>query len=187
MAALVAYLNARQYVPYGRLPELIRCLTNISISEGTVFNLLNRTTDLLEPVYEGIKSDVSKATAVGSDETGAKVVKDKYWAWTWQSPTETYIVFSPTRGYATIEKEFPNGFPNSVLISDSLSAQLKTPAILHQLCLAHIMRELNGFIELYNNQWAVQMKTLLKKAIKLKQSMSRSQYDQSLEARDEII
>jgi len=187
LTTFVAYLNARQYIPYSRLPELIKCLTDISISEGTVFNMLNRTADLLKPVYEGIKNDVSKAVAVGSDETGAKIGKDKHWAWTWQSPTETYIVFSSSRGYVTIENEFPDGFPNSVLVSDSLSAQLKTPAFLHQLCLAHIMRELNGFIELFNNQWAMQMKALLQKAIKLKQSMSPSQYGQPFEARDEIL
>lgn len=187
MGALITYLSARQYIPYNRLPELIKCLTNISISEGTVYNILNKTADFLKPVYEGIKNDVSKAVAVGSDETGAKIGSNKHWAWTWQSPTETYIVFSSTRGYATIENEFPDGFPNSVLVSDSLSAQLKTPAILHQLCLAHIMRELNGFIEIFNNQWAMQMKSLFQKAIKLKQSMSLSQYSPPFEARDEII
>ncbi|MDA3929486.1 MAG: transposase, partial [Prolixibacteraceae bacterium] len=52
---------------------------------------------------------------------------------------------------------------------------------------AHLMRELNGFIELYNDKWTVQMKALLQKAIKLKQSMSPEQYSKSNQARDKIL
>ncbi len=187
LTAFVAYLSTRQYIPFGRIPELLKSVTNISMSEGTVFNMLNRTAEYLLPVYAGIKSDIEKATTVGSDESGAKVGMEKYWAWVWQTLFETYITIAPSRGYATIENEFPKGFPQAALVSDSLSTQLKTPAFLHQLCLAHIMRELNGFIELYNNKWALRMKALLQKAIKLKQSMSPEDYTQSHEIRNQIL
>ncbi|MDA3807245.1 MAG: IS66 family transposase [Thiomicrorhabdus sp.] len=187
LTSLVAYLSTRQYVPYGRIPELIRSITNVSMSEGTIFNMLDRTADYLLPIYQGIKSAIEKASSVGSDESGAKVRMDKYWAWIWQTLTETYITIVPSRGYVSIENEFPNGFPLATLVSDSLSAQLKTPAFLHQLCLAHLMRELNGFIELYNDKWTVQMKALLQKAIKLKQSMSPEYYSKSNQARDKIL
>ena len=165
LTTLVAYLSTRQYVPYGRIPELIRSITNISMSEGTIFNMLDRTANYLLPIYHGIKSDIEKASSVGSDESGAKVQMEKYWAWVWQTLTETYITIAPSRGFVTIANEFPNGFPQATLVSDSLSAQLKTPAFLHQLCLSHLMRELNSFIELYNDKWTVQMKALLQKLL----------------------
>ena len=80
---------------------------------------------------------------MGSDETGTNVNNKKYWTWTWQTETETFITVSPSRGFATIDNTFPQGFPKAVLVSDSLSTQLKTTAYKHQLCLAHLLRELN--------------------------------------------
>ena len=145
--------------------------------------MLNRVADYLQPVYQGIKQDVAKATVVGSDESGIKVNDNNYWTWTWQSSTETFITITPSRGYVTIENEFPDGFPGAILVSDSLSAQLKTPALLHQLCLAHLMRELNAFIELSENQWARLLKTLFEKAIELKKDLTPDQYNKPLEQR----
>ena len=183
LTSFVSYLSTRQYIPFGRLPELLKCICNVSLSEGTIYNMLNRVADYLQPVYQGIKQDVAKATVVGSDESGIKVNDNNYWTWTWQSSTETFITITPSRGYVTIENEFPDGFPGAILVSDSLSAQLKTPALLHQLCLAHLMRELNAFIELSENQWARLLKTLFEKAIELKKDLTPDQYNKPLEQR----
>ena len=183
LTSFVSYLSTRQYIPFGRLPELLKCIYNVSLSEGTIYNMLNRVANSLLPVYEGIKQDVVKATVIGSDESGVKVNNANYWTWTWQTPTETFITITPSRGYVTIENEFPDGFPGAILVSDSLSAQLKTPALLHQLCLAHLMRELNAFIESSENQWARLLKTLFEKAIKLKKTLTPDQYDEPLEER----
>lgn len=183
LTSFVSYLSTRQYIPFGRLPELLKCICNVSLSEGTIFNMLNRVADSLQPVYEGIKQDVAKATVIGSDESGVKVNSNNYWTWTWQSSTETFITITPSRGYVTIDNEFPDGFPGAVLVSDSLSAQLKTPALLHQLCLAHLMRELNAFIESSDNQWARLLKTVFEKAIELKKTLAPDQYDKPLEKR----
>jgi transposase len=78
LMAFTAYLSARQYVPYSRLSELIKNITNISMSEGTIFNLLNKAANIVLPIYQGIKAEISKATTVGGDETGVKVEKNKF-------------------------------------------------------------------------------------------------------------
>ncbi|MGQ1788540.1 IS66 family transposase [Saccharicrinis sp. GN24d3] len=187
LTSFVSYLSTRQYVPYQRIPELLKCISDISISEGTVFNMLNKVADKLYPIYESIKTDIKNAKVVGSDETGTNVNNNKYWTWTWQTATETFITVSPTRGFAAIENEFPQGLPNAVLVSDSLSAQLKTRAHKHQLCLAHLLRELNAFIEVTKNKWPVRMKELFMKAINFKKNLCQSQYSQSLKMRDEIL
>jgi len=186
LTSFVSYLSTRQYIPFGRLPELLKCICNVSLSEGTIYNMLNRVADSLLPVYEGIKQNVARANVLGSDESGVKVNNANYWTWTWQTDTDTFIVIAPSRGYITIENEFPDGFPGAILVSDSLSAQLKTPALLHQLCLAHLLRELNAFIESSENEWAKLLKTLFEKAIQLKRSLTPTQYDEPLEERNLI-
>lgn len=187
LIALTAYLSSRQYVPYARLSELIKSITNISMSEGTIFNLLNKAANIVMPIYDGIKEEISKATTVGGDESGVKVKKANFWAWTWQTLQATYIVISKTRGFSTIEQTFPDGFPNATYVSDSLSAQLKTVAKHHQLCLAHLLRELNYFEQIYKHKWVTDMKELLKRAIKLKQTITIEQYTEPIEERTAIL
>ncbi len=187
IVALTAYLSSRQYIPYARLTELLKSMTNISMSEGTVFNLLNKAANSVQPLYNAIKDEVENSTVVGGDESGVKVKNEKYWAWTWQTIKATYIVISKSRGFITISNNFPNGFPNATYISDSLSAQLKTFASEHQLCLAHLLRELNYFNEIYNCKWSIEMKALLKKAIALKKKMKLEQYLEPFEQRDSIL
>jgi transposase len=187
LISLTAYLSSRQYVPYARLSELVRSITSISMSEGTIFNLLNRAANIVLPIYKGIKEEITKATTVGGDETGVKVKNENYWAWTWQTILATYIVITKSRGFVTVTNTFPNGFPNATYISDSLSAQLKTSARRHQLCLAHLLRELNYFEELYHHKWVIDMKAILKKAIILKNSITLEQYTEQLEERTALL
>jgi transposase len=187
LIAFTAYLSTRQYVPYARLSELVENITGISMSQGTILNLLNKTANAVLPIYDAIKEDILKARAVGGDETGLKVQKQKHWAWVWQTKQETYIVVSKNRGFATIKDTFADGLPNAIYVSDSLSAQLKTATKSNQLCLAHILRELNYFIEQYQSQWANKIKKLLQKAIKLKHEITPEQYKGPLDGRTEIL
>lgn len=187
MVALTAYLSSRQYVPYSRLAELISTITNVSMSEGTIFNLLNRAANAVSPIYDGIKAEVGNAATVGGDESGVKVKNEKYWAWTWQTLLATYIIIAKSRGFVTIEKTFPNGFPNATYLSDSLSAQLKTCSKRHQLCLAHLLRELKYFEQTCRHKWVDDMTALLRRAIMLKKSMTQAQYTEQLAERSAIL
>lgn len=187
LTSLVGYLSTRQYLSYERIPELLQNICGLSISQGTVYNMLERVANSLLPVYQGIKEAILHASVAGSDETGIRVGAKNFWGWVWQTIRETFIVICNSRAYKVIENEFIEGLPHTILVSDSLSTQLKTPAFLHQLCLAHLLREINAFIEHSNNQWALQMKHLLDKAIKLKYDLLPEQYEQEILQRETII
>lgn len=187
LIALTAYLSSRQYVPYARLSELIYSITTISMSEGTIYNLLNKAANVVLPIYESIKEEVGKASTVGGDESGVKVNNENHWAWTWQTIRATYIVITNSRGFVTVKNTFPDGFPNATYISDSLSAQLKTTSKRHQLCLAHLLRELKYFEETYHHKWVIDMTALLKSAIALKNRMTEQQYAEPLQERNRIL
>ncbi len=187
LIALTAYLSSRQYVPYSRLTELLSSITNISMSEGTIFNILNKAANIVLPIYEGIKEEVGNASTVGGDESGVKVKNENYWAWTWQTLLATYIVITKSRGFITVDKVFPNGFPNSTFVSDAWGAQLKTVSKRHQLCLAHLLRELNYFEQTFHHKWTMDITDLLKRAIVLKNRMTEQQYAEPLAERTEIL
>ena len=176
VTSLVAYLSVRQYMPYGRIAEFMKCFLNISISQGTIDNMLASLTEIAEPIYRTIQQRVSQAPVVGGDETGIKINGDKGWLFTFQTPVLTFIAVSLSRGYETINNLFKNGFPISVYVTDCLRAQLKVPAKVHQICIAHLLRELNNFIDVFKCPWSVQIKELFQQAIKLESQMSPEDY-----------
>jgi transposase len=141
VATMAAYFSVYQYLPYNRLKQLFSHIFGLSLSAGTLDNLLIKASEKAQPVYDGIKAQILKSTVIGSDETSCKVKKEKQWIWVWQNLLNTFIIVSATRGFAAIGKEFKDGFPNATVVSDRWAAQLKVVAKNHQLCTAHLLRE----------------------------------------------
>ena len=176
VSATIAYLFAYQYLPYNRIKKAMRDLFGISLSEGTIDNILAKISALAMPLYNHIQGRVQESNVVGGDETGTKINGRKGWFHVWQTPLLTFIVAAATRGYKTTESYFGMGFKKAVYVSDCWSAQLKTPAKRHQLCLAHLIRELTNFEDALQCAWSSQLKLLLKKAIALKQGLQDHDY-----------
>lgn len=176
---LVSYLNVGQYLPYNRIVKLFRGLFNIPLSEGSVNNMINRFALRAQPLYEQIRKEIESSTVVGADETGAKMNGEKWWFWTWQNDSATYITASDNRAFRTIEDRFPEGFKEATLVSDRYSAHLKTKAYAHQLCISHLFRDLNYLIELTGAKTIKRLKALFQQAIYLKSQMQSHEYSQT--------
>lgn len=173
ISALVSYFNVFQYLPYGRLKLLFKDIFNLSISEGSIQNLLNKSASKGECVYNAILNEIETSSYVGSDETGAKVNGEKWWIWVWQNIENTFLKASNSRGFNTVETLFPNGLPNATIGSDRWAAQLKIQSKDKQLCFPHLQRDLIYLIELEGakdeRQWATKFKNLLHKTLELRQ------------------
>lgn len=176
VSTAIAYLFAYQYLPYNRIKSAMRDMFNISLSEGTIDNLLAKTTALAMPAYKQIQARIQQSCVVGGDETGTKINGSKGWFHVWQNVSLTFIVAAMTRGYKTTELYFEKGFSKAVYVSDCWSAQLKTSAKKHQLCLAHLLRELTNFEDALNCKWSMEFKQLLKKSIVIKQELRAIDY-----------
>lgn len=171
--SLTAFLCTRHYIPVKRVQEIYKDMLGVSISTGAIGRLMRRMAKRCGLAYQGIKGEIMKAVYVGADETGAKVNGGKGWFWVWQSDTSTYIAFASSRGFEVVAREFPDGFPEAFLGHDSLAAQFKTPAKAHQMCMAHVLRELKWNIEAYNCEWSEQMSEAINLAWQLKNAMDR--------------
>lgn len=185
--AAVAYLHTRQYLPVGRTAEFFRDFCGLPLSPGSICNLLEDFAKRAMPAYDLIHQRIRATKVAGSDETGIKVDGKKGWFWTWQNPLATYIVFSENRGIATIDRNFPLGLKNTVLVHDCWTSHFRTPCRTHQLCTAHLLRELVYFIERYRSQWAMDLRELLLRSLKLKKELDPDRYDDADPDRDPII
>ena len=183
--SLASYLSVRQYMPYKRTEECFNDLFGIKVSSGTLVNMIRRMSIKALPAYNKIKHNIQNSQVVGSDETGAKINGEKGWFWVWQNRLNTYITVAKSRGYKVIESEFPDGLTNSILQSDCLPAQLKTKAKGYQICIAHLLRELEYFIQLYDDPWPKQLRQLFHDALELKNEIK--DYDGDNPIRSELL
>ena len=120
---LVGYFSVYQYIPFKRLQLLFTQLFSLPLSQGSIGNILERSAQKYDGVYQEIKTQILQSSVVGSDETGAKVNGTKWWIWVWQNLQNTFIVASDNRGSKTVSSVFENGLPNSAIVSDRWAAQ----------------------------------------------------------------
>ena len=186
--SLVGYFHTRQYIPFKRLEEIFNDVFQTPISEGGVHYLLNKLTNKALPAYRLIKEMLLKShsLAIGSDETGVKVNGKNHWAWTWQNQKATYISITDNRGIKSIRENFENGFEQNILVHDCWASHFNTPAITHQICIAHLLRDLNYLSERYDHPWSQTCKSVFQSAISLKKEMSKEDYCQSNSRRSEL-
>ena len=187
--SLIGYLHARQYLPYERTKEFLNDVMGLSVSTGGINSILQRIADKALPMYNAIKQKIEQASVVGADETGVNINGINNWAWTWQNEKLTYIVCAASRGFKTIQKVFENGLPNATLIHDRWPCHFQTNAKAHQICTAHLLRDLNYINELYKNTcvWAKEFKALLLKAINLKKELTTANYYYPNNQRDALF
>ena len=176
--SMAAYFSARQFVPFKRMGELFKNVFNLCISDGAIFKALERITKKALPAYELIRQKAEKSKVNGGDETGTKINNDKGWFWTIQGRLFTFIIASLNRGTKTLTDNFPKGFMFSVMVHDCWKSYFKILCLAHQICVAHLLRELNYFIECYDLQWAKNLKQLLLDAMDFKKTLIPEDYQQ---------
>lgn len=176
--SLIGYFHTRQYIPFRRMKEFFNDVFHVPISEGGIHYLLNKLVKKAEPAYEIIKQKLISNTgfAIGADETGVKVAGDKHWAWTWQNDEVTFITITDNRAQKSITENFENGFENSVLVHDCWRSHFNTKALSHQICMAHLLRDLNYLTERHNHKWSKVCKMLFKSSLDLKNKMRNVDY-----------
>lgn len=185
--SLICYLHARQYLPYDRMAELLKDSYGVKISQGSIDNIIKRFAAKGTRVYNRIKAEIMSAQVVGSDETGIKISGKKHWAWTWQDVENTLISISQSRGIQAITESVMNHLPRAILCHDAWRAQFSINCRDHQLCCAHLLRELKYLNELYKHSWSKKFKKLLHQALELKRQMAHEDYDTENTQRDRII
>jgi transposase len=182
--SLTGYLHARQYLPYDRMSEMFRDVFGLSVSSGTLVNLVSRLSERCTPVYEYIREKLRKSEVVGADETGVCVNGKNQWAWTFQNDKLTYIYIDPSRGRKVIDSVFASGLPQSIMVHDCWKPYFSTDCQTHQICTAHLLRELKYLDKLYNESWTSDFKDLISAALELKRELRETDYLQPVVQRN---
>jgi transposase len=171
----VVYLKQQQHLSYERIVQALHDLYRLSLSEGGASSIVERASRLAAPVAAQIKEQVRRSPHIQSDETSARVAGDNWWQWVFRSAAGVYHTIVPRRN-AQVIADFMGDAVAEVWNCDCFSAQLKAPAELYQLCLAHQLRELQRVLdEDAQHTWAAAAQQLFREAIHLKNRFACAQ------------
>ena len=180
LKSMLVYFNVQHVIPYQRLTQIMNDLFGVKICKRTIENTLIEGGNKASPVCDQIMSLILSAPWVGSDETGCRVRKKRWWQWVWQTPFASYYAVDKSRGYAVVKEHFGENY-DGVLIHDCWSAHNNTVAKAgHQQCIAHIQRDLQFLIEAYRSKWAYDFSEFLKSAQKARDHIYSDDFDSTL-------
>src|SRR3954463_4192452 len=166
LRAFVLYLRFGQAIPFERLARLMHDLFGLEISEGALANLLDDSSPAFADQTRRIKQRLLSGTALASDETSVRVGKTTFWTWVFHHGDSACFVIRPWRAKAVVA-EFLGDYRPEIWISDRLAAQMGWATMDHQVCLAHLLRDIQYAIDAGDAAFAPGLKTLIKRAVRI--------------------
>ena len=176
LQAWAVYLVVVQFIPVQRCVQMLESLTGAAPSAGFVHGMLTRTAALVGEVDKRIRALIILAHAVCCDETPLRVGSKK--PKPGRKKAEKYLLVACTelwthyqlgdRDLATFKAFVVKDLTDSVIVHDRYqnydSKELGT--LVHQLCCAHLLRDLDGAGEVYPDaHWPKQIADALRALI----------------------
>jgi len=140
------------------------------ITQAGLVAAWHRLAEILHPWYEQLAEEATKSATLHADETGYRVNGQTHWLWCFTNGDLTYYQIDPSRGEEGLRRFFLEAY-QGVLITDFWSAYHTIAGGKRQLCLVHLLRELEK-VDQRNRApaWSAfrdRLKRLLKDAIRL--------------------
>lgn len=163
LRAFVIYLRSVQGIPLARLRAVMADLFGLDISEGALVNILAASAKPFSTATERIKARLFAGTAMASDETGLRVGKANWWLWVFHHADSAVFVADKHRSKAVVEAFLGDHRPD-YWISDRYGGQMGWAQREQQVCLSHLIRDVQYAIEAGDAVFAPGLKGLLKRA-----------------------
>jgi hypothetical protein len=125
---------------------------------------------IFEPWYHQIADIACASSVLHADETGHRVAGQTRWLWCFATPEVTYYHIDDSRGEKALQEFFLEAY-QGVLVTDFWPTYNKVLCRKRQMCLVHLLRELEK-VDQYNSSpvWETfrkSLKRLLRDAIRL--------------------
>lgn len=164
--AIAVYLSVVMFLPYGRIASFFSEICGLHISQGSIDNWIRKAKANAAPAIKAIEEYLKNSPVVGFDESGCYCNKRLDWAWIAQTVYFTLLFRASGRGSKVLEERFGDSLQRMIAVTDRHSAYFVLNFLDHQVCLAHLLRELQYLGELDPNQeWSEKVATLFREAI----------------------
>ncbi|MCC7167679.1 MAG: IS66 family transposase, partial [Rhodospirillales bacterium] len=143
--ALLLYLHHSHHVGFERLSRMAGELFGLAISEGAIAKAFGRMRSPMDEARAAIKSKLLTARIVASDETTTRIDGVTHWQWVFISDRAVLHEIAQRRAKSVAE-EVLGGYQPDVWVSDRYAGQ-QDLAKTHQVCLAHVLRDVQYAID----------------------------------------
>jgi transposase len=157
IAAIVVYLLHFQLLPEQRLAELMADLFGVHLATATIASMSRNCAARLKSFANALRDQVAAAPVKHLDETGFRIGGKTQWLHIASTIWLTFYRISAKRG------SLPDNV-TGIVVHDHWKPYYTLAGVLHALCNAHHLRELQALIEIEHEDWASRMQTLLRRA-----------------------
>lgn len=184
--AYLVLLNVHFNLPFKKIQLLFSDLFGYPINESTIYSAGEQCYKNLDESENIIKSKISESQVVHADESGLRVNGKLHWLHIATTLLYTYLFIHEKRGAGALESEksILDKF-TGWLVHDCWSSYFRFGNIMHAICGAHILRELEGLIETQKTKWPKTFKTFLMRVFEMpfeerikRREQINSRYDQ---------
>jgi transposase len=141
-------------------------LLGLEISEGALVNMLDAARDAFAAQTSAIRARLLSGTALQSDETGLRVGKKNWWFWVFHHDDSAVFVAAPSRAKSVVEA-FLGEFRPDFWVSDRYGGQMGFAKKANQVCLAHLIRDVQYVIDAGDDVFAPKLRHLLGRACRI--------------------
>jgi transposase len=157
IAAFVIYLLHYQLLPEKRLSELMADLFGVNLVTATIASMSRNCATRFQGFAAAVRDHVAAAPVKHMDETGFRIGGKTQWLHIASTIWLTFYRVSPKRG-SLLENVA------GIVVHDHWKPYYTLKGVLHALCNAHHLRELQALIEIEKEDWARKMQRLLRRA-----------------------
>ena len=157
LAAVVVYLLHYQLLPEKRLAALMADLFGVRLVTATIGAMSRSCAARFQGFATVLRDHVAAAPVKHMDETGFRIGGKTQWLHIASTIWLTFYRTSPKRG-SLLENVM------GIVVHDHWKPYYTLKGVLHALCNAHHLRELQALVEIEKEDWARKMRRLLRRA-----------------------
>ena len=157
LAAVVVYLLHYQLLPEKRLAALMADLFGVNLVTATIAGMSRSCAVRFQGFAAAVRDHVTAAPVKHMDETGFRMGGKTQWLHIASTIWLTFYRVSPKRG-SLLENV------RGIVVHDHWKPYYTLKGVLHALCNAHHLRELQALVEIEKEDWARKMQRLLRRA-----------------------
>ena len=166
LRAFIVYLRFTQGIGFERLSRLLLDLMGVEISEGALINILKAARGRFAAASAAIRARLLAGTAICSDETGLRVGKRSWWLWVFHHGDSAFFMVHARRGKMAVA-QFLGPVRPDFWVSDRYGSQMGWAEKHHQICLAHLIRDIQFVIDEGDDVFAPGLRHLIGRACRI--------------------
>ena len=157
IAGIVVYLLHFQFLPEKRLAALMADLFGVHLVTATIAGMSRNCAKRFQGFATVVRDHVAAAAVKHMDETGFRIGGKTQWLHIASTIWLTFYRVSPKRG-SLMDNVL------GIVVHDHWKPYYTLKGVLHALCNAHHLRELQALVEIEKEDWARRMQRLLRRA-----------------------